>query len=195
MARPTNTHQRRAEIVEGLSQAMASRGYRAATVQHIAKAAGLSPGLVHYHFKTKGAVLLALIATLEDRIAARVDAAVTPEDKLDALIEALVGRGPGADDAAVRSWTLVAAEATVDDEVRDAFERAVLRLAETLDGLVASALGCAPDDEAAREVSAQVLALVHGAFLLSAAAPKSIVPGFAAQGVRRLLAAAMAERP
>ena len=45
MPRPPNTEQRRSQIVGGLARVMAERGYAKATIQAIAKAAGLSPGL------------------------------------------------------------------------------------------------------------------------------------------------------
>ena len=53
MARPSNTEERRQQIVEGLLRVMAERGYERASIAEIAKAAGLSPGLVHYHFTEK----------------------------------------------------------------------------------------------------------------------------------------------
>ena len=40
---------------------MADRGYERASVTAIAKAAGLTPGLVHYHFHNKKEILLALV--------------------------------------------------------------------------------------------------------------------------------------
>ena len=50
MARPRNTEERRRQIVDGLRLVMAENGYDGASVQAVAKAAGLTAGLVHYHF-------------------------------------------------------------------------------------------------------------------------------------------------
>ena len=61
MAARTNTHERRAQIVDGLLTVMATTGYEGATIVAIGKAAGLTSGLVHYHFATKDEVLLALV--------------------------------------------------------------------------------------------------------------------------------------
>ena len=58
MPRPSNTDARREQIVLGLQRVMAERGYEKATVSAIAQAAGLTPGLVHYHFKNKQEMLL-----------------------------------------------------------------------------------------------------------------------------------------
>lgn len=53
MPRPSNTAERQEQIVLGLLEVMAERGYEKASVASIARAAELSPGLVHYHFQTK----------------------------------------------------------------------------------------------------------------------------------------------
>ena len=47
MARPSNTEERRQQIVQGLLRVMAERGYERASIAEIARAAGLTPGLVH----------------------------------------------------------------------------------------------------------------------------------------------------
>ena len=52
--------ERRAQIVDGLMRVLPEHGYERASVARIAKAAGLSPGLVHHHFENKQAILLAL---------------------------------------------------------------------------------------------------------------------------------------
>ena len=92
MARPSNTEHRRQEIVNGLMQTMADKGYEKASIQSIAKAAGLSPGLIHYHFKTKQEILVELTAQLsqiaQDRFAAKVEEVSSPMERLNAYIDA-----------------------------------------------------------------------------------------------------------
>ena len=75
MAARTNTDERRAQIVEGLLTVMAASGYEGATIVAIGKAAGLSSGLVHYHFATKDEVLLALVDRLVVGVRVRYEAA------------------------------------------------------------------------------------------------------------------------
>jgi len=53
MARPSNTDERRGQIVAALQAVMARAGYAGATIAAIARQAELAPGLVHYHFKDK----------------------------------------------------------------------------------------------------------------------------------------------
>src|SRR6187549_2862602 len=102
MARPSNTEERRLQITGALVKVMAKRGYDGASVADIARAARLTPGLVHYHFKSKQEILLAalddLVARhregLEQRIA---EAQGDAERELDAFIDFHLGRGADAD--------------------------------------------------------------------------------------------------
>ena len=65
MARQSNTDERRAQIATALVDVMARRGYDGASVADIARAAGLTAGLVHYHFETKHAILIEALDRLE----------------------------------------------------------------------------------------------------------------------------------
>ena len=76
MPRPPNTEQRRAQIVQALARGMARSGYAKATIQEIAREAGLSPGLIHYHFRSKQEVLIGLIESLATLIRGRLDSGV-----------------------------------------------------------------------------------------------------------------------
>src|ERR1700742_120467 len=100
MPRPSNTDERRAQIVAGLMQVMATQGYDGASTQTIAEAAGLSPGLVHYHFKNKREVLLALIealgARLDSRFERRAEQTGSPRGRLYAFIDAHLALGTDA---------------------------------------------------------------------------------------------------
>src|SRR4051812_16033717 len=115
MARKPNTEQRRGEIVAALLTTMAQHGYEKATIQLIARQAGLAPGLLRYHFKTKADILLALVKALADqaqtRFATLAEAAATPQQRLAAYIQARLGMGEGANSAAVAAWVVIGAEA------------------------------------------------------------------------------------
>ena len=73
MARKPNTEQRREQIVKGLLEAIGEHGYDKATIQTIAQKAGLAPGLIHYHFKSKEDILLELVKSLA-AVARRIEA-------------------------------------------------------------------------------------------------------------------------
>jgi TetR/AcrR family transcriptional repressor of bet genes len=190
MPRPSNTEERRQQIVGGLLKVMAERGYERASVGEIAKAAGLSPGLVHYHFSDKQEILLTLVeqlaATARQRVAARL-ARVKDADaraKVDAFLDAFLATGGDADPAAVASWVTISAEAIRQPEVRAAYEKVVRADLEQLESLVAAVAG----RRKARALAAGLFAAVQGYFVLSASAPGLVPPGSAAGTVKRMAA-------
>ncbi|QSQ24272.1 TetR family transcriptional regulator [Pyxidicoccus parkwayensis] len=190
MPRPSNTEERRQQIVDGLLKVMAERGYERASVGEIAKAAGLSPGLVHYHFSDKQEILLVLVEQLASRARIRVTmrlARVKGDDaraKVDAFIDAFLATGGDAAPSAVASWVTISAEAIRQPEVRAAYDRVVKADLEQLELLVAAVVG----KRRARTIAAGLFAAVQGYFVLSASAPDLVPPGSAAGTVKRMAA-------
>jgi TetR/AcrR family transcriptional repressor of bet genes len=190
MPRPSNTEERRQQIVAGLLKVMAERGYERASVGEIARAAGLGPGLVHYHFSDKQEILLTLVeqlaATARQRVAARL-ARVKDSDaraRVDAFLDAFLATGGDADPAAVASWVTISAEAIRQPEVRAAYEKVVRADLEQLESLVAAVVG----RRKARALAAGLFASVQGYFVLSASAPGLVPAGSAAGTVKRMAA-------
>jgi TetR/AcrR family transcriptional repressor of bet genes len=189
MPRPSNTEERRQQLVEALLRVMAERGYEGASVGAVARAAGLSPGLVHYHFADKQEMLLALVEQLagraRERLAARLArAGEEPRAQVDAFIDAFLATGPDADPAAVAGWVTISAEAIRQPEVRAAYEGVVRADLAHLEALVARVTG----KRRARAVAAGLFAAVQGYFVLAASAPGLVPPGSAAGTVRRMAA-------
>lgn len=189
MARPSNTGERRQQIVEGLLRVMAERGYERASIAEIAKAAGLSPGLVHYHFTEKQEILLTLVEQLATRVRERVKAKLErakggARAQVDAFLDAFLATGDDADPASVAAWVTISAEAVRQLEVRAAYEKVVRADLEHLEELVGAVVG----RRRARAVAAGLFAAVQGYFVLSAAAPGLIPPGSAASTVKRMAA-------
>src|SRR2546425_12752043 len=119
MARPPNTEQRRDQIVRGLATVMAESGYAKATVQAIGRASGLTPGLVHYHFRDKQQILLALVESLAALVRRRLrTGGREPSEEIFSAIDALVGTKQGIDAEAVACWVVIGAEAVRQPEVR-----------------------------------------------------------------------------
>src|SRR5690348_6252199 len=107
MARTPNTLQRRRQIALALQQVMAAKGYDGASIHDIASAAQLTPGLVHYHFENKQAILLALLDHLAEQQGQRIDAQVDGKNGLeavDAFIDAHLALGRSADPEALACW-------------------------------------------------------------------------------------------
>src|SRR6187549_3675127 len=98
MARPSNTEERREQITRALVKVMARRGYDGASIGDIAKAARLTPGLVHYHFKSKQEILLEALGGLVARHEANLDARLEraggdPAAEVAAFIDLHLGLG------------------------------------------------------------------------------------------------------
>ena len=103
MGRPSNTEERRQQIVAGLLRVMSERGYERASVAEIARAASLSPGLVHYHFKDKQEILLTAVEQLAARVRTRVSTRLQRAKGARAQVDAFVAALPAALDSATEN--------------------------------------------------------------------------------------------
>ena len=194
MPRPSNTSERRAQISSGLMRVMAKQGYDGASIADIAKAARLTPGLVHYHFKSKQEILLAALDDLASTHAARLRARLegVAGDALAALsafIDFHLGRGADADPEALACWILLSGEALREPKVRRKFAAALEETAAELVALigrgVAQKLMVCADPAAA---AGALVATIHGYFVLAATARTLIPPGSAAAATKRMAA-------
>jgi len=201
MGRPSNTGQRRREIVLALGRVMAERGYDGASVVEIARAARLAPGLIHYHFASKGEILLALVDRLRGVVRRRFERRVAgrrlpPRARLEAWIDAHVGLGRDADPAAMACWVNIGAEALRKPEVRRVYAEAVEEERALLQGLLREVLAAEGRSAArVREAAAALLAAVQGAYQLGLAAPGTIPPGTAAPLIQRMAEGLLAAQP
>lgn len=142
MGRPSNAAQRRQQIVEAAARVIARKGYAGASVSAMAREAGLAPGLVHYHFESKQAVLLALVAWLETVLTQRVTQRVAGAEGAHAWAAGwLAGHlsVEGAQPEAVQAWLVLGHEAALQPEVRVAYEQAVQRDLQVLAEVVGMA--------------------------------------------------------
>ena len=125
MGRPSNKLERRAEIVQAMMQVMAVSGYNGASIQAIGKQAGLAPGLIHYHFKTKQDILIESVTqlsnVLRERYLSLSENAENAEDKLKAFISARLSKGEGASQQAVVALVMIGSEAVRQPEVKAAY--------------------------------------------------------------------------
>ena len=201
MPRPSNTQERRQQITEGLLSVMAKRGYEGATIPAIARAAKLAPGLVHYHFPHKQAILLALVDNLAGKVRSRLDRLLAatgtdPRAQLSAFIEAYVGKGEDADPAAVACWVSIGSEAVRQPEVREAYQRAVRDQLAVLEHLVSAVLASeGRSTQRRREIALGVLSAIEGAYRLIVAAPEQIHAGFAAPTLWRMAEGLVSAEP
>lgn len=83
---------RRQQIIEATIQTIAKSGYVQTSLAEIAKAIGVSKGVISYHFANKDDLIAQVIATLQAKSSAylqsQVDGHISATDKLRAFIEA-----------------------------------------------------------------------------------------------------------
>jgi AcrR family transcriptional regulator len=91
-----------ARIVEAMRRSVAARGATGSTFDQVAREAGVSRGLLHYHFGTKERLLAEVVRRDSEirleRLGTELDAATTVAEVLDVLVhslEDLVERDPG----------------------------------------------------------------------------------------------------
>ncbi|MEZ4224723.1 MAG: TetR/AcrR family transcriptional regulator [Polyangiaceae bacterium] len=181
MPRPPNTDERRAQITGGLITVMAKRGYDGASVNEIAKAAGLSPGLIHYHFKNKQEILLAALADLVSRHEERLDEhlAKSPQaapQQIAAFIDVHLGLGASADPEGLACWILISGEALRQPAVQRDLTTAIAALVKRLEIIIAT--GCESgvfEHSSPAEAAAAIVAAIQGYFVL-AAVSRDLVP-------------------
>jgi TetR/AcrR family transcriptional regulator, transcriptional repressor of bet genes len=192
MGRPSNTDERRHQIVEALVAVMAEHGYERASIALVAKTAGLAPGLVHYHFKDKQEILLGLVEHLAGRLQGRLEtrlerAGDEPRAQLEAFVDAYLALGDDSDPKAVASWVGLSAEAIRQPEVKRAYGAVVEKALAQLEKLVRAVLTKSRrSSSGARSVAAALFAAIQGYYVLSAAAPDATPPGSAAAAVKRM---------
>lgn len=84
---------RRTQIIEATIDTLATLGYARTTLSEVARVAGLSHGLINFHFKTKDGLLAETLLYLADEYRANWTAALQaagdrPEAQLRAMLEA-----------------------------------------------------------------------------------------------------------
>lgn len=185
MVRRTNTDERRGQIVAALQAVMASNGYAGATIAAVARHAQLAPGLVHYHFRDKREILVALVDTLASYARARYESraakATSARERLEAYIAAQLAYGPDAQPDAVAAWVMIGEQAAHDTDVRDVYQAALAAQMKLLKTLLRQRF--AERGRRARGLDAFVAGVtcfIQGAFTLSTTARPLLPAGFAA---------------
>ncbi len=191
MPRPSNTQQRQSQIVTGLMKEMANHGYDQASIGAIAKAAGLTQGVVHYHFKNKQEILLRLVDLLATTLRARYDVRVSdscsPLQRLWAYVDAHLALGEDTDLDAVACWVYISAEAVRQPEVGVLFRRLVAEDLSELQTLLKAVLASQKlSTRHSKQMAAAIFAAIQGMLQLASSAPDVIPVGTAAQSVRSM---------
>jgi TetR/AcrR family transcriptional repressor of bet genes len=186
-----NTRERRQQIARALLTVMAEHGFVRASVKKIAEEAGITPGLVHYHFENKQQILLQLVEDLGagpihvlDGI---VDSEAPPIERLRQIVELFLGTGDTADGELVSAWVVVSGESVRQPEVAEAFGVIIRRCRNAIAEVIrqARAAGELPESSSTPEALATgLLATVQGYFTFAAADPELVPEHSAARVVQ-----------
>lgn len=183
MGRKPNTELRRQQIIDALLVEMASVGFDRASTKSIAERAGLAPGLVHYHFKSKEEILLVLVdqlmASADVRHQQLLGTARSPMEQLQAFVSARVGLGAEEHSEQARAWINIMSEAMGQPTIRQRVGQWLGDSHATLKALF-SELGSRDADEQA----ALLMAMILGAFSLQALSVDGVPTGYAERQIR-----------
>lgn len=185
MPRKSNTEARRAEIVAAMLPVLARHGYEKATIQAIAREAGIAPGLIHYHFENKREILVSLLYSIAEfaqaRFQQKVGDATDPIERLRAYFEARLGLNEGASPSVVAAWVMIGAEAVRSPEVREIYQRAIAGELDLLRGLLSDCLiAQGGDGSRAERLGAGLVAFMEGVFHLASSTEALMPEGHAA---------------
>lgn len=178
---------------------MARTGYEAATIAEIARAAGVTPGIVHYHFESKEEILLALVdhvvGWMEQRLEGRPPsikergnppaAGKDARAQLGAVLDAYLALGKDQDAELLGCWIGILGEALRRPVIRERVAGALEPVARRLEDLTRRA----GSRVAPAAAAAGLLATIHGYYVLSALARPLIPRGSAAPTARAFAAA------
>ena len=186
MPRPRNTEERRTQIIAGLQQVMAARGYEGASVVAIAEAASITPGLVHYHFRNKQEILLELLQALtrgwsERAASGKTAGEAKPREQLRKLVDAWLALDDRADPSAVACWVTIGAEAVRQSEVRDLYVSVVTEARSSLETAVTLVLKSENRSvKEARNIATGLMCAIEGYFQIAVVSPGTVPRGTAA---------------
>ncbi len=171
MGRKSEREPRRKEILQAFAKVLSNHGYAGATVQAVAAEAGLSPGLLHHHFRNKQEMLEELFGHLVELFRARLDQQENQD--VGAYINAALKLDRGSDLGSARCWVGIFAEALREPALFEKLKRYLEREIGTLSSLSKKRLS--------EHESSALLAYILGALVFGAFAPRKTA-GFAAPG-------------
>ena len=178
---------------------MSTSGYGGATIPLIAKAAGLSTGLVHYHFDSKQSILIELVKHLVSLVDIRFTQAskgAKPAAQLAAYIDAHLAYGKGENPTAVACWISIGAEAVNQSEVRLVYQDATRHQLSVLEHICEQALRAeGRKAQKKNEIALGIIAAIEGSYRLLISAPDLIPRGFAASTVKDMAFGLLAAQP
>ncbi|WP_406300607.1 TetR/AcrR family transcriptional regulator [Embleya sp. NBC_00888] len=157
---------RRITIMEAAARVIARRGVRGLRVEELAAEAGVSTGLIYYHFKDRTGVLRATLGFINDRAdryTTEREPGAAPMPARAELTHRLLLELQ--DDPIVRenstAWNELCASAVFDESLRSDLANATAEWSVEIGDLIAEAVPSAPP-RAARAAAERLTALLEG---------------------------------
>ncbi|HQU69400.1 MAG TPA: TetR family transcriptional regulator C-terminal domain-containing protein [Albidovulum sp.] len=180
---------RRADLIRATIDCVADGGVAVATVREVAARAGVSNGLIRYHFATKEALVLAAYKALVDEMtrAAEEAASEAPPSLRLARFIAANCRPPVLDARSLSAWAGFVGHVRNDPEMAAIHRAGYLRFCALLETAIA---GLALGGDTARQAR-QIAAIIDGLWLEGCLAPELFANGelarLALDGAGRIL--------
>ena len=156
---------RRSEILAAAETCFIAKGFHQTSMQDIARACGLSMGLLYRYFDSKSAIIRAFSALDRDRMIVGITALAESPDFIAGLAKLLKQELEAMRNAdEFRLTTEVLSESTRDEVLRESFSAKELMLTTALSNAIArqQSMGRIARDLAPDEAANLVLAMVDG---------------------------------
>lgn len=179
MGRKSLRNEKRRQILIAFADVLADHGYAGATIIAVAEKAGLTPGLLHHHFKNKADMLNELLNYLIEDFSKRTSERTKNEgESLESYINSALKLDEFANTNVAKCWVGVLAEGLRDpalfSKIKTHLDSEIIKISSL------SKVHLSPED------SSSILAYILGALVFGAYAPKSVA-GFGASGAHKLL--------
>ena len=173
---PGTRKQQRAASIEKIRgaalQLFVSRGYKNTTVEQIANETGLTKGAVYFYFRSKEAIMLALLAQAEQIVVERMiaDGAQAGNTAADKLVEFVHGQARLALQHPLQILLLILMSLEfvgLGGDIEACIRAIYRRMYDEVEGIIrlGQATGEIRKDVAARELAATLMATHDGVFL------------------------------
>lgn len=152
---------RRVQIVEAASRVIARSGFHSLTLAEVEAEAGISRGMMTYHFPSKDAMIQAVFKSVVDRLAERNSAtidAASPAERVAATIDSALRAGSRDEDFRGIYYSFLAL-ATHREEYRSAFARVEGAMR---DRLTRDLIDLGRDPDSANSIGGLILATLRG---------------------------------
>lgn len=160
---PAPVREREREIVASVRGIFAEKGFDGASMQDLARAAGMSAGNFYRYFPSKAALIEAMIRAHLSEVEGQFAVVVAAPHPISALRNALKMRiqaeSLGCEDAAI--WAEITAAALRKPDIAQVVHRVEDEIAQYLTGAMTLSLGLPPDADRTRfEAAARLLVLL-----------------------------------